>query len=102
MVAGSGGKRNAPDPPSGCQIAFAFADIEGRTVRWERDRAAMESAVRRHDAILRTTIEQDGGAIFKTVGDAFYIRALAIGEGAHGPDHPATKATRDALSSLAK
>jgi class 3 adenylate cyclase/Tfp pilus assembly protein PilF len=50
---------------------FAFTDIEGSTARWERDRAAMQEAMRRHDAIVRGAIEQGGGRVFKTVGDAF-------------------------------
>jgi len=56
--------------PSGT-VTFAFTDIEGSTVRWERDRAAMQDAVRRHDAILRAAITEHGGYIFKTIGDAF-------------------------------
>ncbi|HET6277034.1 MAG TPA: FxSxx-COOH system tetratricopeptide repeat protein [Candidatus Cybelea sp.] len=51
---------------------FAFTDIEGSTVRWERNRAAMHDALRRHDAILRDAIEQQGGRVFKTMGDAFF------------------------------
>ena len=31
----------------------------------------MQEAVRRHDAILRAAIEQHGGRVFKTIGDAF-------------------------------
>jgi len=52
-------------------LTFAFTDIEGSTARWERDRAAMQDAVRRHDAILRTAITEHGGHVFKTIGDAF-------------------------------
>ena len=52
-------------------VTFLFTDIEGSTQRWERDRAAMESAVRQHDAIMRDAIESNGGAVFKTIGDAF-------------------------------
>jgi predicted ATPase/class 3 adenylate cyclase len=52
-------------------VTFAFTDIEGSTQRWERDRAAMDRALQRHDAILRTAILGHGGAVFKTVGDAF-------------------------------
>jgi class 3 adenylate cyclase/tetratricopeptide (TPR) repeat protein len=52
-------------------LTFAFTDIEGSTVRWERDRAAMHDALRRHDAIVRAAIEEHGGHVFKTVGDAF-------------------------------
>ncbi|HTU82940.1 MAG TPA: adenylate/guanylate cyclase domain-containing protein [Candidatus Acidoferrales bacterium] len=56
--------------PSGT-VTFLFTDIEGSTERWERDRPAMQEAVRRHDRIMRNAIETHGGAVFKTVGDAF-------------------------------
>jgi class 3 adenylate cyclase len=52
-------------------MTFAFTDIEGSTTRWERDRVAMQDAVRRHDAILQTAIAEYGGHVFKTLGDAF-------------------------------
>jgi len=35
-------------PPSGT-VTFLFTDIEGSTVRWDRDRAAMTAAVRREN-----------------------------------------------------
>ncbi|MGC2632753.1 MAG: FxSxx-COOH system tetratricopeptide repeat protein [Candidatus Cybelea sp.] len=56
--------------PTGA-VTFAFTDIEGSTARWERDRPAMQEAVRRHDAILRATIVEHRGHVFKTIGDAF-------------------------------
>jgi predicted ATPase/class 3 adenylate cyclase len=56
--------------PSGT-VTFVFTDIEGSTARWERDRAAMQDAVRRHDALVRSAIERHGGFVFKTIGDAF-------------------------------
>jgi predicted ATPase/class 3 adenylate cyclase len=56
--------------PSGT-VAFLFTDIEGSTKRWERHRDAMDGAVRRHDALVRAAIENRGGYVFKTVGDAF-------------------------------
>jgi class 3 adenylate cyclase/Tfp pilus assembly protein PilF len=59
------------DPLPAGPVTFAFTDIEGSTARWERDRAAMEDAVRRHDAILRAAIVEHGGHVFKTIGDAF-------------------------------
>jgi predicted ATPase/class 3 adenylate cyclase len=52
-------------------VTFAFTDIEGSTERWERDRAAMQAAVRRHDELMRASISARGGVVFKTVGDAF-------------------------------
>ena len=38
---------------------------------WENEPAAMRSALARHDEILKAAIEQHGGHVFKTVGDAF-------------------------------
>lgn len=52
-------------------VTFLFTDIEGSTRRWEEYRAAMHDALARHDETLRATIEGHGGAVFKTVGDAF-------------------------------
>jgi class 3 adenylate cyclase len=56
--------------PSGT-VTFVFTDIEGSTQRWERDRAAMQAAVRRHDALMRAAIAAHNGRVFKTIGDAF-------------------------------
>jgi class 3 adenylate cyclase len=52
-------------------VTFAFTDIEGSTTRWERDRVAMQEAVRRHDAIQRAAIAKHDGHVFKMIGDAF-------------------------------
>jgi class 3 adenylate cyclase len=58
------------DLPTGT-VTFLFTDIEGSTKMWERDAPAMQVAIARHDTILKQTIEERGGYIFKTVGDAF-------------------------------
>ena len=60
-------------------VTFLFSDVEGSTERWERDRAAMATAVARHDAIVRDALERHGAYVFKTVGDAFYA-AFALPE----------------------
>jgi predicted ATPase/class 3 adenylate cyclase len=52
-------------------VTFAFTDIEGSTQRWERDRPAMQDAVRRHDGVMNAAIAAHGGHVFKTIGDAF-------------------------------
>ena len=52
-------------------VTFLFSDIEGSTVRWERDHEAMAAALARHDALMRATMEARGAHIFKTMGDAF-------------------------------
>jgi predicted ATPase/class 3 adenylate cyclase len=52
-------------------VTFLFTDIEGSTRLWEHDAPAMQEALARHDEILQNTIEDRGGYVFKTVGDAF-------------------------------
>jgi class 3 adenylate cyclase len=52
-------------------ITFLFTDIEGSTQLWERAPDSMKFALARHDMLLRESIEQHGGYVFKTVGDAF-------------------------------
>jgi predicted ATPase/class 3 adenylate cyclase len=52
-------------------VTFLFTDVEGSTQRWERSRAAMEAAMRRHDALGRAAVAAHGGVVFKTMGDAF-------------------------------
>jgi predicted ATPase/class 3 adenylate cyclase/Tfp pilus assembly protein PilF len=56
--------------PSGT-LTFLFTDIEGSTRLWEAQPETMRSALARHDALLRSAIEENGGHVFKTVGDAF-------------------------------
>jgi predicted ATPase/class 3 adenylate cyclase len=56
--------------PSGT-ITFAFTDIEGSTQRWDRNRAAMQAALRRHDELMHAAIADHSGYVFKTIGDAF-------------------------------
>ena len=57
-------------PPTGT-VTFLFTDIEGSTRIWERSPQVMQAALARHDEILRSAIEERGGYVFKTVGDAF-------------------------------
>ena len=59
-----------PRPPTGT-VTFLFTDIEGSTRMWERSPEHMQAALARHDEILRSTTEEHGGHVFKTVGDAF-------------------------------
>jgi len=52
-------------------VTFLFTDIEGSTQRWDEYPDAMDTAIKRHDAVMRTAIAQHNGHVFKTVGDAF-------------------------------
>jgi len=63
-------------------VAFLFTDIEGSTFRWEAYPDAMKAAVRRHDALVRSSIERSGGVVFKTVGDAFCAAFGAVPDAA--------------------
>ena len=56
--------------PSGT-VTLLFTDIEGSTRLWEAAPDRMAVALRTHDALVRAAIEQSGGYVFKTVGDAF-------------------------------
>jgi LuxR family maltose regulon positive regulatory protein len=53
-------------------ITFLFSDIEGSSRLWEQHPRAMQSALARHDTILREAILAQGGVVFKTVGDGYH------------------------------
>ncbi len=73
---------NAPvSLPTGT-VTFLFSDIEGSTQRWESHRAAMDAAVKRHDALMRSAMEQHNGFVFKTVGDAFCVAFARVSDAA--------------------
>jgi predicted ATPase/class 3 adenylate cyclase len=61
------------DLPIGPAVTFLFTDIEGST-RLERavGSAAWATIVARHDDLLRRAIEDSGGVVVKTEGDAFF------------------------------
>ena len=65
--------------PTGTFV-FLFSDIEGSTVRWEAQPELMQSAVHRHDDLVRAAMEAHGGLVFKTVGDAFCVAFTSPGE----------------------
>ena len=52
-------------------VTLLFTDIEGSTRLWEHHPESMAKALVRHDTLMRSTIEEEGGYVFKTVGDAF-------------------------------
>ena len=57
--------------PSGT-VTFLFTDLEGSTRLWEEQRDAMQSALARHDAVLRSAVESHGGQVVKTTGDGLH------------------------------
>ncbi len=63
-----------PEAPTGT-VTFLFTDIQGSTSMWERDEVAMRGALARHDGILKSTVKDHGGRIFKMVGYAAFADA---------------------------
>lgn len=52
-------------------MTFLFTDVEGSTRKWEEHGEAMRLALRTHDLVVRTAVEENGGVVFTTAGDAF-------------------------------
>jgi predicted ATPase/class 3 adenylate cyclase len=50
-------------------VTFLFTDVENSSSLWERDGAAMMSALARHVSVLREAVDAHGGVLYKTVGD---------------------------------
>jgi predicted ATPase/class 3 adenylate cyclase len=53
-------------------VTLLFTDIEGSTQLWEQFPAAMQSALARHDVLLRDAIETGGGTVIRTTGDGLH------------------------------
>jgi class 3 adenylate cyclase len=62
-------------------VTFLFTDIEGSTKLWENYPWQMQHALKRHDEILRATMKEQGGYVFKMVGDACCAAFIYPGEG---------------------
>ena len=54
-------------------VTFLFTDIEESTRRWEEEPEEMRMALTAHDAVLRETIEANGGRLFKHTGDGVIV-----------------------------
>ena len=65
--------------PSGT-LTFFFTDVEGSTQLWESAPDDMRRALERHDAILRTAIDQHEGYIFATGGDGYCVAFNRVGD----------------------
>src|SRR5260370_35238775 len=57
-------------------VTFLFTDMEGSTRSWERHPAETQTALKRHDEIVATTIEAHGGAIILERGEGDSIFAV--------------------------
>jgi predicted ATPase/class 3 adenylate cyclase len=50
-------------------LTFLFTDVEGSTRLWEQHPKEMQSALERHDFLLRSAIAEARGDVVKTMGD---------------------------------
>ena len=53
-------------------VTFLFTDIEGSSQLWEREPARMPEALARHDALVRATVDGNGGRVVKMLGDGVH------------------------------
>ncbi|MGA8535675.1 MAG: adenylate/guanylate cyclase domain-containing protein [Candidatus Tumulicola sp.] len=60
-----------PGTTPGLALSFLFSDIEGSAILWERRPDDMTNALADHDQIMNQATLENGGRVFKTVGDAF-------------------------------
>ena len=58
--------------PSGT-ITFLFSDIEASTDRWEKNAEQMKIGFRRQEQIMRASMSEHGGYVYKMIGDAFQV-----------------------------
>src|SRR5262249_37692076 len=65
-------RRSAMNGPPAGMVTFLLTDVEGSTRLWEASPDRMQAALARHDRIVRQTIEEHGGTVFKALGDSFY------------------------------
>jgi predicted ATPase/class 3 adenylate cyclase len=66
--------------PSGT-VTFLFTDLEGSTRLWEEHPVAMEPALARHDAIMRSAVAAHDGRIVKSTGDGVFAVFAAAHDG---------------------
>jgi len=65
-------ERPADEPAAGASrvpLTFLFTDVEGSTRLWEEHPQAMESALARHDVIIRSAVAASDGEVVKSTGD---------------------------------
>jgi class 3 adenylate cyclase len=65
--------------PSGT-VTFVFTDVEGSTHLWETAQSAMGTAIERHDELVRSAVEGNGGSVFSTGGDGFAVAFARAGD----------------------
>ena len=54
------------------RVTFLFTDVEGSTRLLEEHAAVYGVAIARHHELLEAAVEDAGGVVFETIGDAVY------------------------------
>ncbi len=54
-------------------VTFLFTDVEGSTRMWAAHSDAMDTALERHDEIVRSSVAEHDGYVFATAGDSFAV-----------------------------
>lgn len=60
-----------PELPTGT-VTFLFTDVVGSTKLWQEYPDAMPAVIAQHDDMLGGTVDDHGGIVFRTAGDAVY------------------------------
>jgi predicted ATPase/class 3 adenylate cyclase len=63
-------------------VTFLFTDVEGSTQLWERHPEAMQSALARHDGLLRAAMAAKHGQVIKSTGDGLHAVFAAAADAA--------------------
>ena len=66
-----------PDLPIGT-ITYLFTDVEGSTPLWQRHLHDMRSVMARHDSLLTSTVEANGGTVVRPRGEGDSIFAVFL------------------------
>jgi predicted ATPase/class 3 adenylate cyclase len=77
-------------------VTFLFTDLEGSTRLWEAHPEAMQVALARHDALLRESVERNGGHVVKTMGDGFHAVFATAADAVHAAVDAQRALTREA------
>ena len=64
-----------PDLPSGT-ITYLFTDVEGSTPLWQQHPNEMKSVMARHDSLIMSTVEANGGTVVRPRGEGDSIFAV--------------------------
>ena len=66
------------DLPSGL-ITYLFTDVEGSTPLWQQHPQEMNSVMARHDSLLTSAVEANGGTVVRPRGEGDSIFAVFLG-----------------------